>query len=67
MQWRNNANPGYVYYGVDYEGYRSFARAVSKGQKVNTYLNGFTYSPMTGEQEAPSNERRRGVTSRLRT
>jgi hypothetical protein len=62
VQWRNNKNHGYVYEGVPYEDYRSFARVVSKGKYVNSTLNGFAYRTMTvDEVSAPSNEQRRSV------
>ena len=67
VQWRNNKGHGYIYDGVDYEGYRSFARVVSKGKYINSTLNGFTKWPMEVEHEIPSNEKRRGLGSRLRT
>lgn len=68
VTWRNNKNEGYLYEGVDYEGYRAFARVASKGKYINRILNGYTYRPMNStEYEAPSNERRKGVGSRLRT
>lgn len=67
VQWRNNKNQGYVYENVDYEGYRSFGRVVSKGRHINSTLNNYTYRPMSGEQELPSNEKRRGINSRIRT
>jgi KTSC domain len=66
LQWRNNIGPGYVYYNVDYEGYRSFARVSSKGKHVNSFLNSFTYAQMQGEELVPSNEQRKGISSRLR-
>lgn len=66
VQWRNNIGDGYVYEDVDYEQYRQFARAVSKGRKINTFLNGFPYRPMNGpEVNAPSNPNRKGLTSRV--
>ena len=68
VQWRNNKGDGYLYENIDYEGYRSFARVVSKGKHINAVLNGHTYRPMTpSEYDAPSNEGRRGIGSRLRT
>lgn len=66
VQWRNNKNRGYVY-DCGYEGYRQFARAVSKGTQINRALNGFDYRLMTPEEaDAPSNSRRQGVASRVR-
>lgn len=67
VQWRNNKNNGYVYHNVDYEGYRAFARVASKGKHINSTLNGFVYERMTGEEDYPSNEKRKGIGSRLRT
>ena len=67
VQWVNGKNAGYVYDNVDYEGYRAFARVVSKGKHVNAVLNGHTYWPMAGEELLASNEKRKGVGSRLRT
>ena len=67
VQWRNNKGHGYIYDGVDYEGYRSFARVVSKGKYINSTLNGLTKWPMELEHELPSNEKRRGLGSRLRS
>lgn len=46
---------------IDYEGFRRFARAISKGKAVNTILNGFGYRGVsTDEYQADSNERYRG-------
>ena len=68
VQWRNNKNHGYLYENVDYEGYRRFARVASKGKHINSVLNGFSYREMfVSEVEAPSNDKRRGVGSRIRT
>ena len=67
VTWRNNSNHGYVYLSVPYEGYRSFIRAASKGQQVNRSLNNYPYRPMTDDEvEAPSNDKRKGPTSRAR-
>lgn len=67
VQWRNNANQGYVYFDVPYESYRGFSRLASKGKGVNSHLNGFEYRQMTSDEVgAPSNEFRRGATSRAR-
>ena len=67
VQWRNNKNNGYIYEGIDYEGYRSFARVVSKGKYINRILT-HDFRPMNiTEYEAPSNERRKGLGSRLST
>lgn len=66
VQWRNNKNDGYIYSGIDYETYRSFARAISKGKQINRSLNGFEYRPIEPEElNAPSNTRRRGLASRV--
>lgn len=67
VTWRNGKGNGHIYDGVDYEGYRSFARVVSKGKYINSTLNGLTFWKMETEQEIPSNEKRRGLGSRLRT
>lgn len=66
VQWRNNIGDGYAYENVNYEQYRQFARAVSKGKKINTFLNSFPYRPMAAsEANAPANENRRGLSSRV--
>lgn len=65
VQWQNNKNDGYIYENVNYEEYRSFARAASRGRRVNTHLNIKNYYPMQGEQTLPSNSKRRGLTSRM--
>jgi hypothetical protein len=68
LTWRNNKNHGYIYLGVDFEGYRSFSRAASKGKNVNTNLNMYEYRLMTPEElQAPSNPERRGALTRQRT
>lgn len=67
VQWRNNKNKGCMYFNVDYEGYRSFARVASKGKHVNSTLNNYVFEYMQGEEDYPSNENRRGIGSRLRT
>ena len=68
VQWRNNKNHGYIYMDVDYDGYRSFGRVVSKGRHINSTLNNYPYRLMTPEEvQAPSNEDRRGISSRIRT
>lgn len=71
VQWQNNKNEGYLYgdpngAGVSYEEYRSFARAASRGRRINTHLNRFAYYPMAGEETLPSNSKRRGLTSRMK-
>jgi len=68
VQWTNGIGHGCVYSGVDYEGYRAFARVASKGKYVNSTLNGkeFEYMDET-EAEVPSNEKRKGIGSKLRT
>jgi hypothetical protein len=66
VQWRNNKNHGYIYLEVPYEGYRSFARAASKGKRINSDLNSYSYRLMSPEElDAPSNDNR-GLTSRVR-
>lgn len=65
VQWANGKGVGTVYDGVDYEGLRMFARAASKGQKVNTMLNNYPYHPMSQQEaSAPSNTQRAGLWSR---
>jgi hypothetical protein len=67
VQWRNNIGNGYVYKDMGYEQYRQFARAISKGEKINTFLNNFDYRPMTEDEwSAPSNPLRKGLRSRLK-
>jgi hypothetical protein len=66
VQWRNGIGDGYVYEDVNYEQYRQFARAASKGKKINTFLNAFPYRPATQQETtAPSNATRQGLTSRV--
>jgi hypothetical protein len=67
VQWTNGKGPGHIYENVDYEGYRAFARVASKGKHVNSSLNGKVYRKMEGEEDFPSNEKRKGIGSRLRT
>lgn len=67
LQWSNNKNHGYVYRDVEYEDFRGFVRAMSKGQRVNSHLNQFDYDLMSPDEvDAPSNVERfgRGPTSR---
>jgi hypothetical protein len=65
LQWTNNKNHGYIYEDMDYEGYRGFARAVSKGVRVNSHLNSFSYRLMNPDEvDAPSNSRYRQGVSR---
>ena len=67
VQWRNNLNQGYIYLGVPYEEFRSFARLASKGRGVNSHLNNFEYRPMTDDEVgAPSNMNRSAGISRAR-
>ena len=67
VEWRNGG-PAYIYLEVPYEGFRSFARAASKGRAINSNLDNFGYRKMTPEEEsAPSNAERRAITSRVRT
>lgn len=69
MTWRNG-RPAYIYLEVPYEGFRSFARAASKGRYINFAADGNmgNYRHMTPEEEsAPSNSQRRAIpTSRVR-
>lgn len=68
VQWTNQKNIGYIYEDASYEQYRGFARAVSKGKRINSHLNHFAYRPMTeDEASAPSNPARRGLQSRVLT
>jgi hypothetical protein len=63
VTWVNNNNPGYAYENVDYEGFRRFARVVSKGKHINSALNGGGYRRLTPDEvQAPSNRNRRAVT-----
>ena len=67
VQWRNEKNDGYIYEEVDYEAFRSFARAVSKGKQINRSLNSFTYGVMkNAEYDLPSNPKRSAIYSRVR-
>jgi len=67
VTWRNNSNHGYIYLGVPYERYRSFARAASKGRYVNTIDKEFEYRLMDPDEvQAASNPERPGITSRVR-
>jgi KTSC domain len=67
VQWRNNKNHGYVYEDVPYKAYVAFARAVSKGKRINTHLNSFRYGIADADDiQAPSNPRRSGLQSRAR-
>ena len=67
VTWRNEKNEGYLR-GCRLEGYRAFARVASKGKYINRILNNYTYRPMNStEYEAPSNERRKGIGSRVST
>jgi KTSC domain len=67
VTWRNNKNIGYIYEDMPYEAFRSFARAASKGKHINASLNGFPYRLMDPDEvQAPSNERRTGLQSRVR-
>lgn len=59
VQWQNNKNHGYIYRDMDYEDFRGFVRAISKGQRVNSHLNQFEYDLMSPDEvDAPSNTRR---------
>lgn len=66
-QWRNNKNHGYYYEGISYAEFVAFARAVSKGKRINSHLNNKIYELMdTDRLNAPSNPRRTGLQSRVR-
>lgn len=68
VQWTNNIGNGYVYGDMSYEEYRSFARAASKGRRINDYLNNKPYRPMeVDEYSQPSNTSRKGLASRVKT
>ena len=67
VTWRNGKNQGYIYIDVPYEGYRSFARAASKGKQINRSLNSYEYRLMTPDElQAPSNDERSPLSSRFR-
>lgn len=67
VTWRNAKGPGYIYLDVPYEGYRSFARAASKGKQINRSLNSYEYRQLTPEEkDAPSNDERSPLSSRFR-
>jgi hypothetical protein len=67
VTWRNGKNHGYIYLEVPYEGYRSFARAASKGRYVNSSLNSYAYRLMTPDEvQADSNSERGPLSSRVR-
>jgi hypothetical protein len=66
VQWRNGKNNGYVYEGVDYETYRSFARVVSKGRYINSTLNGYGYREMDADESTIPSDPRYSVVSRYR-
>ena len=68
VTWRNGIGPGHIYENVDYEGYRAFARVASKGKHINSTLNSKVFRKIEpNELKAPSNEKRKGIGSRLRT
>lgn len=68
VTWRNNKNHGYIYLDMEYEAYRSFSRAASKGKNVNSNLNNHEYRLMSPDElSAPSNPERGGALSRSRT
>lgn len=65
VQWKNGG-PSYIFLEVPYEGYRSMARAASKGRYI-TNLESYGYRRMRPEEEtASSNRDRRALTSRTR-
>lgn len=71
VEWKNEKNRGYVY-GIEedipYSQYVQFARAASKGKRINNPFNGFSYDLMTVEEAGePSNNSRRGLLSRTLT
>jgi len=66
VQWRNQKNDGYLYADMSYEEFRGFARAVSKGKRINSHLNGHPYRLMTPDEvQAAANTQRRGLKSRV--
>lgn len=69
VQWTNGkSRPGYVYGNFTYEAYRAFARAASRGRRINTHINGNNpYRLMSPDEAAhPSNDKRRGISSRVK-
>jgi len=67
VQWRNNKNDGYIYEDVDYEAFRNFARAVSKGKAINRGVPSNTYGLMRNQEyEIESNAKRNAIYSRVR-
>ena len=66
VQWRNNKNHGYVYREADYDTYRSFARAVSKGKSVNGLLNNLDYGLMSPDEVDAASTRTSTLTSRVK-
>jgi hypothetical protein len=51
VRWTNRGtDEGYIYREVDYEGFRSFVRAVSKGRRINAVLNDYAYERMTPDE-----------------
>lgn len=68
VQWTNGKNHGYVYGDFTYEAYRAFARAASRGRRINTHINGNNPYRLMSDEEVnhPSNTRRRGISSRVR-
>jgi hypothetical protein len=68
VQWKNEKNWGYVYgiyEDIPYSQYVQFARATSKGKRINNPFNGFTYDLMTVDEVIePSNTGRKGLLSR---
>lgn len=68
VTWRNGGKP-YIYLEVPYEGFRSFARAASKGRYINSGLEDYGgFRPLTPDEEAAqSNPERKAITSRVRT
>jgi hypothetical protein len=68
VTWRNLKNEGCAYENMAYEDFRAFARIASKGKYINSTLTGggFRYLTPT-EASLPSNQRRRAISSRVRT
>jgi hypothetical protein len=71
VQWKNQKNWGYIYgiyEDIPYSQYVQFARATSKGKRINNPFNGFSYDMMTVDEVIePSNTTRRGLLSRTQT
>jgi hypothetical protein len=71
VQWKNQKNWGYIYgiyEDIPYSQYVQFARATSKGRRINNPFNDFSYDLMTVDEVVePSNTGLRGLLSRTQT